>query len=326
MIRTPALRASALAVLAATAAFGTLLPTAAYASAPIVKSAAPAYYRMMLGDFEVTAISDGTVALPVDKLLTNVKPGQVDKALARAFLKAPVETSVNGYLINTGTKLVLIDTGAAGLFGPTLGKLQANLKAAGYTAEQVDEVYITHLHPDHVGGLFVDGKMAFPNAVVRADKHDADFWLSEANMKKAPKDLQGFFQGAMASLNPYVKADKFKAFEGNTDLVPGVKAIATHGHTPGHAIYAIESKGQKLVLWGDLMHVAAVQFPNPSVTIQFDTDSKAAAAQRKKAYADAAKGGYIVGSAHLSFPGLGRLRAEGAGYVFVPVNYSPPAK
>ena len=326
MIRSPVLRASVLAVLAATVAFGALLPTAADASAPIVKTAAPAYYRMMLGDFEVTALSDGTVDLPVDKLLTNVKPGQVDKALARAFLTAPVETSVNAYLINTGTKLVLIDTGAAGLFGPTLGKLQANLKAAGYTAEQVDEVYITHLHPDHVGGLFVDGKMAFPNAVVRADKHDADFWLSEANMKKAPKDLQGFFQGAMASLNPYVKADKFKAFEGNTDLVPGVKAIATHGHTPGHAIYAIESKGQKLVLWGDLMHVAAVQFPNPSVTIQFDTDSKAAAAQRKKAYADAAKGGYIVGSAHLSFPGLGRLRAEGAGYVFVPVNYSPPAK
>ena len=326
MIRTPVLRASVLAVLAATAAFGALLPRSADASAPIVKAAAPAYYRMMLGDFEVTALSDGTVALPVDKLLTNVKPGQVDKALARAFLKAPVETSVNGYLINTGAKLVLIDTGAAGLFGPTLGKLQANLKAAGYTPEQVDEVYITHLHPDHVGGLFVDGKMAFPNAVVRADKHDADFWLSEENMKKAPKDLQGFFQGAMASLNPYVKADRFKAFEGNTDLVPGVKAIATHGHTPGHAIYAIESKGQKLVLWGDLMHVAAVQFPNPSVTIQFDTDSKAAAAQRKKAYADAARGGYIVGSAHLSFPGLGRLRAEGAGYVFVPVNYSPPAK
>ena len=315
-----------LAVLAATAALGTLAPTATHAIAPMVKAAAPAYYRMMLGDFEVTALSDGTVALPVDKILTNVKPGQVDKALAKAFLKAPVETSVNGYLVNTGAKLVLIDTGASGLFGPTIGKLQANLKAAGYTPEQIDEVYITHLHPDHVGGLVVDGKMAFPNAVVRADKHDADFWLSEDNMKKAPKDVQGFFQGAMASLNPYVKADKFKSFEGNTDLVPGIKAIATHGHTPGHAIYAVESKGQKLVLWGDLMHVAAVQFPNPSVTIQFDNDSKAAAAQRRRAYADAAKGGYIVGAAHLSFPGLGRLRAEGAGYVFVPVNYSPPAK
>ena len=303
MFNIRSLPGAALALAAAVA----LAPTIAHAAGPQPKTV-PGYYRMMLGDFEVTAISDGTVALPVDKLLTNVKPGQVDRALAKQFLKAPVETSVNGYLINTGSKLVLIDSGASGLFGPTLGKLAANIKAAGYSAEQVDEVYITHLHPDHVGGLVVDGKMAFPNAVIRADKHDSDYWLSEDNMKKAPKDVQGFFQGAIASLTPYVKADKFKAFEGDTDLVPGIKAVASHGHTPGHAIYAIESKGQKLVLWGDLMHVAAVQFPSPSVTIAFDVDSKAAAAQRKKAYADAAKGGYIVGSAHLSFPGLGRLR------------------
>ena len=325
MFRIRSLRMTALSLVVAAAGAVTLSPVAVHAAGPQPKSV-PGYYRMMLGDFEVTAISDGTFSLPVDKLLTNVKPAQVNRALAKQFLKAPVETSVNGYLINTGSKLVLIDSGASGLFGPTLGKLQANLKAAGYSAEQIDEVYITHLHPDHVGGLVVDGKMAFPNAIVRADKHDADYWLSEENMKKAPKDSQGFFQGAMTSLNPYVKADKFKSFEGDTDLVPGIKAIATHGHTPGHAVYAIESKGQKLVLWGDLMHVAAVQFAEPSVTIAFDTDAKAAAAQRKKAYADAAKGGYIVGSAHLSFPGLGHLRTEGRGYVFVPVNYSPPAK
>ena len=108
--------------------------------------------------------------------------------------------------------------------------------------------------------------------------------------------------------------------------MPGIKVIATHGPTPGHAVYAIESKGQKLVASGDLMNVAAVQFAESSVTIAFDADAKAAAAQRKKAYADAAKGGYIVGSAHLSFPGLVHLRTEGRGYVFVPVNYSPPAK
>ena len=297
---------------------------AAHAGGPQPKTV-PGYYRVMLGDIEVTAISDGTVGLPVDKLLTNVKPVQVEKALKRAFLKAPVETSVNAYLVNTGSKLVLIDSGASGLFGPTLGKLVAHLKAAGYTPEQVDEIYITHLHPDHVGGIAADGKALFPNAVVRADKHDADFWLSKENMEKAPKDAQGFFQGAQVSLKPYVDAGRFKPFEGDTELVPGVKALATHGHTPGHAVYAIESKGEKLVLWGDLMHVAAVQFPDPSVTIQFDTDSKAARAQRQKAYADAAKGGYMVGAAHLSFPGLGRLRAEGKGYVFVPVNYSPPA-
>ena len=294
----------------------------ANAAAPMVKTSAPGYYRMMLGDFEVTALSDGTVNLPVDKLLTNTTPAKVKKALAKAYQSTPLETSVNGYLINTGSKLVLVDTGAAKLFGPTLGDLAANLKAAGYQPEQVDEVYITHMHPDHVGGLMDGDKLAFPNATIRADKRDADFWLSQANLDKAPADAKGFFQGAMASLNPYVKANRFSAFDGNTDLVAGIKAVASHGHTAGHSTYVVESKGQKLVLWGDLIHVAAVQFDAPSVTIAFDSESKAAAVQRKAAYADAAKAGYIVGAAHLAFPGLGRVRANGKAYTWVPLNYS----
>ena len=317
------LRSTLAATLTAITLATTLLfAGAAQAEAPMVKTAAPGFFRMMLGDFEVTALSDGTVALPVDKILTNTTPGKVDQALAKSFLKAPVETSVNGYLINTGSKLVLVDTGAAGLFGPTLGNLVANLKAAGYQPEQVDAVLITHMHADHVGGLMAGDKLVFPNATVHADQHDADFWLSQANLDKAPKEAKGFFQGAMASLNPYVAAGKFKPFDGNTDLVPGIKAQAARGHTPGHSTYVVESKGQKLVLWGDLMHVAAVQFANPAVTIQFDTDSKAAAAQRKKAYAEAAKQGYWVAAAHLSFPGIGHLRIEGKAYSFVPANYS----
>ena len=308
----------------ATLALATLTTVAAYAAAPMVKSQAPGYYRMMLGDFEVTALSDGTVGLEVEKLLTSTTPAQTKRALGRAFIKDPVETSVNAYLVNTGTKLVLIDAGAGKLFGPTLGGLVASLKAAGYQPEQVDEIYVTHMHPDHVGGLAADGKAVFPNAVVRADKRDADFWLAQKTLDAAPKDDKGFIEGAMASLKPYVDAGKFKAFEGDAELVPGVKAVATHGHTPGHAIYVVESKGQKLVLWGDLMHVAAVQFPNPAVTIKFDSDSKAAAVQRKKAYADAAKGGYWVAASHLPFPGIGHLRLEGSGYIFVPANYSVP--
>jgi glyoxylase-like metal-dependent hydrolase (beta-lactamase superfamily II) len=303
-------------------ACGLFLAAAAQAAAPMMKGQAPGYYRMALGDFQVTALSDGTVDLPVSKLLTNVTKLKLNKSLARAYAKDPLETSVNGFLVNTGTKLVLIDTGAAGLFGPTLGNLVANLKAAGYQPEQVDEIYITHMHPDHVGGLVADGKMVFPNAVVRADKRDADYWLSPANLEKAPKENKGFFQGAMASLNPYVAAGKFKAFEGNTDLVPGVKAVASHGHTPGHTTYVVESKGEKLVLIGDLVHVIAVQFPDPSVTIGFDSDSKAALAQRKKAFAAAAEGGYWVGAAHIAFPGIGHIRAAGKGYDWVPANYS----
>lgn len=298
----------------------------AQAAAPQQKSQAPGYYRLMLGDFEITALNDGTVDLPVDKLLTGARPGQVLRALQHAYLGVPLETSVNGYLINTGAKLVLIDTGAASLFGPTLGRLLGNLKAAGYQPEQVDEIYITHLHGDHVGGLLAEGKAAFPNAVVRVDQREADFWLSTEQMDKAPDAAKGGFKGAMMSTKPYQDAGRFKPFDGSVqggvELLPGVRAVPAYGHTPGHTVYVVESKGQKFAVWGDLMHVAAVQFPDPSVTIAFDSDSKAAAPQRKKAYADAAKNGFYVGVAHVSFPGIGRLRADGKGYTWIPANYS----
>jgi glyoxylase-like metal-dependent hydrolase (beta-lactamase superfamily II) len=314
------LKTLAVAILVSSLATFTL---PALAAGPMVKTQAPGYYRLALGDFEVTALSDGTLKLPMKELLTNTTPARVGAALKRSFLPDLVETSFNAYLVNTGSKLVLIDTGASGLFGPTLGNLQANLKASGYQPEQVDEIYITHLHPDHVGGLVVNGAMAFPNAVVRVDKADADFWLDEAKMKAAPKESQGFFQGAMASLKPYADAGKLKTFEGETELVPGVKAQPAHGHTAGHNVYVVESKGEKLVLWGDLMHLAAVQFDNPEVTIKFDSESPPAAKERAKAYADAAKNGYLVGAAHIAFPGLGHVR-KGAGkaYTWVPVNYS----
>ncbi len=305
------------------AVVASLTATHAFAEAPMAKAQPPGFYRMMLGDFEITALSDGTVKLPVKDLLLKTTHARVDAALKRAHIGYPVETSVNGYLVNTGAKLLLIDTGAAGLFGPTLGNLVTNLKASGYSPEQVDEIYITHMHPDHVGGLMAGAAMAFPNAVVRLDKADADFWLSEANMNAAPKDSQGFFQGAMASLKAYVDAGKLKTFSGNTQLVPGVRSVASHGHTAGHSTYYVESKGETLVLWGDLMHVAAVQFDHPEVTIKFDSDTKHAASERAKAYAEVAKKGYIVGSSHISFPGLGYVaKGTGKGYSWIPVNYS----
>ena len=307
--------------LSAAVLFAAALPLAARAAAPMVKTQAPGYFRFPLGSFEVTVLSDGTVKLPMNKLLAG-KGEKTSAALKKAFLGDVVETSVNSYLINTGTKLVLIDTGAGGLFGPTLGNLTANLKAAGYTPEQVDEVYITHAHPDHLGGLTVNGAPAFPNATLRLDQADLDFWLDEARAKAAPADSKGFFQGAAAMLGPWVAAKKVNAFTGPTDLVPGVKAQPSHGHTAGHTTYVVESEGQKLVLWGDLLHAAAVQFPEPAVTIAFDTDAKAAAAERKKADIDAAKNGYLVGITHVSFPGVGHVRALGKGYEWLPVNYT----
>jgi hypothetical protein len=164
------LRISALTVAIALSAFGvTLAPTRAVAAAAMVKTQAPGFYRMMLGDFEVTVVNDGTTSLDVDKLLAE-PPAKTEAALKKSFEASPVETSSNAFLINTGTKLVLIDTGAGTLLGPTLGKLLMNVRAAGYKPEQIDDVFLTHLHPDHVGGLMADGALAFPNATLHADK------------------------------------------------------------------------------------------------------------------------------------------------------------
>jgi glyoxylase-like metal-dependent hydrolase (beta-lactamase superfamily II) len=311
--------ARAVAVFAAVAAAS----APALAAAPMAKFQAPGFYRTTLGDFEVTVLNDGTLDLPVTKLLKQ-PAAKTEQALTKSFQASPLQTSVNGFLINTGTKLVLIDTGAASLFGPTLGQLLGNLKASGYKPEQVDEIYITHMHGDHVGGLAANDQRVFPNAIVRAGKLDADYYLSQANMDKAPADGKDDYQGAMLSINPYIKAGKFQPIVANSELVPGIKSYATGGHTPGHIIYAVESKGQKLVLLGDLLHVQSVQFDDPGVGIEFDSDSAIATAGRKEAFAAAAKGGYLIGSAHLSFPGLGHVRAVGKGYQFVPVSYSQP--
>ncbi|GJI96932.1 MBL fold hydrolase [Duganella caerulea] len=296
----------------------------AHAAAPMAKFQAPGFYRTTLGEFEVTVLNDGTIDLPVDQILKQ-PAAKTNAALARAFLKTPVETSINAFLINTGSKLVLIDAGAASLFGPTAGKLLANFKASGYKPEQVDEIYISHMHGDHVGGLSANDQRVFPNAVVRAGKLDADHYLSQSNMDKATGDGKEDFRGVMMSLNPYVKAGKFQPIIANSELVPGIKSYFNGGHTPGHITYVVESAGQKLVLLGDLLHVQAVQFENPGVGIAFDTDSKVAIAERREAFAAAAKDGYLIGAPHLSFPALGHVRSNGGkGYEFVPVNYALP--
>jgi glyoxylase-like metal-dependent hydrolase (beta-lactamase superfamily II) len=295
----------------------------AQAAAPMVKTSAPAFYRTMVGDFEVTALFDGVLSMSVDKFMTNTSPAQVKTLLAKESLGIPMDLSVNAFLVNTGSKLVLVDAGGGGSVGPALGALVANLKASGYQPEQIDEIYITHMHFDHVGGLAVDGKAVFPNAIVRADKHEADYWLSQDAMDKAPEDLKWYFKVAMTALRPYVESGRFKPFDGDTDLVPGVKALSRRGHTPGHTTYMVESKGQRLLLWGDLMHVAAIQFPHPEVTISSDTDSPAAAVERRQVFADAARQDYLIGAAHNSWPGLGHLHADGKGFRWAPINYSP---
>ena len=282
----------------------------------------PGYYRLQVGDIQVTALSDGTVPLDLSKLLSNTQPGEVEKLLSLNFMPTTVESSVNAYLVKTGGKLILVDAGTAGNFGPTLGQLTKSLAQAGYTPDQIDAVLITHAHVDHVGGLMDGDKMVFPNATIYISKPEAEFWFGAKSKGNIPEKLKGFYKFADASVSPYIKAGKVKTFDYGEELFPGIMPLARPGHTPGHTFYMLSSKGEKLVFWGDVIHSAAIQFTDPSVTIDYDVDTKAAAATRKQALAEAAKNGYWIASDHISFPGIGHVRADGSKYVWVPANYS----
>jgi len=291
---------------------------ASHAAEPLAES--PGWYRAQIGRITVTALWDGTLDMPVDQVFKKPDPAQLKALLARHYLTPAMPMSVNAFVIDTGQRIVMVDTGtgASKMFGDKLGHVLANLRASGYTPEQVDEIYLTHMHTDHVGGLTVDGKAVYPNAVVRADVHEAGHYLSREKMAASKGDAEDF-ESAMAMLDPYVKSGRFKPFDGRTELVPGVRAEPAAGHTPGHSIYIVQSEGEKLILWGDLMHVAAVQFPLSAATVVFDAMPALSKANRERIYREAAREGAWVAAAHVGFPGIGKLRADGEGYAWVPM-------
>ncbi|XAH26121.1 MBL fold metallo-hydrolase [Xylophilus sp. GW821-FHT01B05] len=314
------------AVLAVSLAFvGTFVAVApAQAAAPMQHKQAPGFYRAMIGGYEVTALHDGGAG--IDSSLLHGDPALIQSLLARSFQNDPknVSATVQGYLVNTGSKLVLIDAGAGGHWGgPALGKLVQNLKASGYKPEQVDLVLLTHLHADHAGGIYKDGKRVFANATVMMKKADADFWLSKEIMAKAPEEAKIFFTVAQDAAAPYIAAGKWKPYESMDAIVPGITPYAIPGHTPGHTGYTISSKGESLLVWGDVAHVGAVQMPHPEVSIVFDSDSESAVKTREALLVTLAADKTMIAAAHMPFPGLGRVRKDdtGAGYDWVPATF-----
>jgi len=299
------------------------LPQAATAAAPQVRTQAPGYYRIMLGNIEVTALSDGTVTIPLDQLLTHTTAAHVGQVLASHHLGTRVETSINAYLINTGERLVLIDAGAGTSFGAHAGgRLVDSIRAAGYRPQDIDAVLLTHIHGDHSNGLTVGGKAVFPNADVYVDERDAALWLDPANRSKVAKEHAHMVDEALVAFAPYRQAGKVKTFRGGADVVPGIRSIPAPGHTPGHTVYEVRGGGSTMRFVGDLLHAKDVQMAEPQVTISFDEDAEAARRQREAVFADAAARGYVVAAAHTPFPGVGHVERNGRTYAWAPLNYS----
>lgn len=311
------------AVVALGACFGPADP--ALAAAPRAGFQAPGFFRMALGDFEVTSLKDASFPFPPSYMKADAD--YLESLIATDFPSNPPDFngSVCGFLVNTGRQLILVDAGT-GSFGnfPVSGRLPANLRAAGYKPEQVDLVLITHLHFDHVGGLVTkDGKRVFPNAVVRLAQAESDFWLSKDEAARAPEAMKPFFEYARKAAAPYQAAGRWKPFTTEDELAPGVRPKLLVGHTPGHSGYLFTSKGQSMLQWGDTLHVAPVQFEHPDIGLAFDLDGQAAIERRLQLMDDLASSATIVAAPHVAFPGLGHVIRKESAYAWVPVRYTP---
>jgi glyoxylase-like metal-dependent hydrolase (beta-lactamase superfamily II) len=293
------------------------------AAVPPAGKQAPGFYRFKVGDYEVTLLHDGAFVRPSEGFVKNVSQEQADAAAAAAYMpKGKVTVPFNPTLINTGSKLVLIDVGNGPVPNAPVGQLFANLQAAGVDPKDIDIVVLSHLHPDHINGLrTADKGLAFPNAEIKAPAQEWAFWMSDDNMGKASgKMMQDYFANTRKTLGGL--ENKITRYDWDKEVAPGVTALNTAGHTPGHTSFAIASGSGRMLVQSDVTNVPEFFLRNPDWHVAYDVDPEQAAKTRHKFHDMAAAEKALVAGYHFSFPNAGHVEKDGAGYRLVPVAWS----
>jgi glyoxylase-like metal-dependent hydrolase (beta-lactamase superfamily II) len=296
-------------------------------AAPPVGKQAAGYYRYKVGDYEVTAITDGVRHVKLERSpYPTVKLEDVQAALEASFMpKDQVAVPFNPTLVNTGSKLVLIDTGNGPGRDPTTGMVAANLAAAGVDPKSVDIILISHFHGDHIGGLrTADGALAFPNAEIKVPAKEWAYWMDDGNMSRAAQGSN------LANNHRNVRrifgsiAERVIKYEWGSEVAPGITAIDSHGHTPGHTSFVVASGSGKLVVQGDVTaHVGLLFVRNPDWHAGGDMDGQQAATTRRKLYDMVAAERTQITGYHFPFPAAGYIEKAGNGYRFVPAAWNP---
>jgi len=307
----------------ACAAIARLGAPAEAATPPAVKQT-PGVYRYRIGALELTALYDGIWYRPItDTFIRNAPFAEVESALADAFMPSDrLATPFTTLIVNTGKKVILVDTGTGGQIAPSAGALRDNLAAAGFDPKAVDAIVISHFHPDHINGIKDrDNDIVFPNAEIMVPEAEWKFWMDDANLNSAPADLKLTFRNQRRIFSDIAR--RVTRFAPGAEVAPGIVTLAAPGHTPGHTVFALHSGDQSLLVLGDTAQHPAVFARHPDWQAAFDIDGSAAVATRKNLFDRAAADRMLVTGYHFPFPACGHLIKTASGYEHVPVEWQP---
>jgi glyoxylase-like metal-dependent hydrolase (beta-lactamase superfamily II) len=315
---------------AAAAVLAPVAPKLAPAAAPQVGKQAAGIYRYKVGTHEITVVTDGLNKAPLpDTLVTNVKKEDVKAMLAASYMDP--ETFFNPYspvVVNTGSKLVLIDTGnseaAYKRTNGAVGQLLTNLEIAGIDAKAIDTVVISHYHGDHVNGLLrADNSLAFPNAEILVPAEEHKFWMDDSQMSRATKGrMEDLFKNNRRVFSGEV-VKRLRTYEWDKEVAPGITALATPGHSWAHTSFVVASGTNKVFVQSDVTHVPFLFARNPSWHAAVDQDGPKAEATRRRVYDMLVADKMMVQGFHYPFPGVAHVEKAGDGYRVIPVAWSP---
>lgn len=294
------------------------------AAAPAAKTQGPGVYRYKLGDYQLTALYDGIWYLPIDdKFVRNAGGAEVNEALAAAFLPPSVlPVSFTALLVNTGSKLVLIDTGTAGQVADSAEFMNANLAAAEITPGLIDAVVISHFHPDHIDGIKTkDGDKVFANAEILVPEPEWKFWMDDGNMGRATGTVHRYFLNARRIFKDI--ATEVQRFKPGEEVAPGIVSIPAYGHTPGHTAFGIYSANQSMLAMSDTAREPWLFVRHPQWQPSYDMDGLLAAKTRTVMLDLAAADRMLVEAYHFPFPACGHIVKSGGGYDLVPTMWRP---
>jgi glyoxylase-like metal-dependent hydrolase (beta-lactamase superfamily II) len=295
------------------------------ARAPVSKNQVPGFYRFSLGQFQLTVVSDGTIAFPAEALWPEATKAERDAVLVSDFQSPDKSTlQLNVLAVNTGERLVLIDAGSRGKIKPqpTAGRLLQNLAAAEIKPEEVDTVLITHAHPDHLWGVAnaSDTERTFPNAEYVIGEAELNFWMQPQHPLENHAFWGGIYHQNMKTLAAI--KDRIRTVKPDGEVVPGITAIATPGHTPGHTSVQIASGSNQLLCTADVVGNRAVAFQHPDWRGGFDLDLDQGAKTRRAFLDRCASEKVMVSTYHLPFPGIGHVVRAGTAFSWLSSDWS----